>query len=100
VPDRLLAAVVAEKRRTDGQTSTLTQLTMAQLLRSGGYDRHVRRMRRYYRRRRDHLLRELARQAPHVAVTGISAGLSCATPPEHRYAAAVAALAQTLADRR
>jgi len=78
VPDRLLDTVVAEKHLADGQTTTLTQITMTELLRSGGYDRHIRRMRLHYRRRRDVLLRELARVAPHVRVDGIAAGFSVA----------------------
>jgi GntR family transcriptional regulator/MocR family aminotransferase len=78
VPDRLLAAVVEQKRLVDGQTATLTQLTMTELLRSGGYDRHIRRMRLHYRRRRDYLLGELARRAPGIRVDGIAAGFSVA----------------------
>jgi GntR family transcriptional regulator/MocR family aminotransferase len=78
VPDRLLDEVVKQKHLADGQTNTLTQIAMTELLRSGAYDRHVRRMRLYYRRRRDVLLRELARGAPLIRVDGIAAGFSVA----------------------
>jgi GntR family transcriptional regulator/MocR family aminotransferase len=38
-------ALVHEKSLADGQTGVLEQLTLAELLRSGAYDRHVQRMR-------------------------------------------------------
>ena len=83
VPDELLDLVVEKKRLTDGQTSTLPQVVLADLLRTGAYDRHVRRMRRHYKHRRDALLRELAAHAPHVQIDGIAAGLSISvTLPE------------------
>lgn len=75
VPPPLLDAVVAEKRLADHHTPVLDQLTLAELIGSGGYDRQVRRARLHYRRRRDRLTAELARCAPDVSVTGIAAGL-------------------------
>jgi GntR family transcriptional regulator/MocR family aminotransferase len=54
----------------------LDQLALAELIRSGGYDRHVRRMRLRYRRRRDLLLGELRRRVPAVSVGGTAAGLN------------------------
>jgi GntR family transcriptional regulator / MocR family aminotransferase len=91
VPDPLLGAVVEAKYLGDGRTSALSQLAFAELLRSGGYDRHVRRMRLRYRRRRDALLAALARSAPHLRVEGIAAGLSVAIelPPGTDEAALV-----------
>jgi GntR family transcriptional regulator/MocR family aminotransferase len=53
----------------------LDQLTLAEFLRSGDYDRHVRAARLRYRRRRDALVAALAARAPEVRVTGIAAGL-------------------------
>ncbi|WP_019816071.1 MocR-like pyridoxine biosynthesis transcription factor PdxR, partial [Saccharomonospora saliphila] len=55
----------------------LDQLTLADLLDSGDYDRHVRRMRLTYRRRRDRLLRALPR---HLAPKGVPAGLQVLLP--------------------
>ena len=91
VPDRLLPLVLRHKSQTDGQTATVTQLAMLELLRSGGYDRHVRLMRAHYRRRRDLLLAALARDAPWVRVGGIAAGFSAALalPPDLDEAAVV-----------
>ncbi|MFJ3137514.1 PLP-dependent aminotransferase family protein [Streptomyces sp. NPDC086843] len=51
------------------------QLTLAEFLTSGAYDRQVRAARLRYRRRRDALVRALAERAPHVRVTGVAAGL-------------------------
>lgn len=66
-------------------SSAFDQLTLAELITSGAYDRHVRRSRLAYRRRRDRLANALQKQIPHVRITGIAAGL-------HRL---VAALAET-----
>jgi GntR family transcriptional regulator/MocR family aminotransferase len=68
VPGSLLDAVLAARAHGDWP-SALDQLTLAELIASGGYDRHVRRMRIAYRRRRDRLLATAQR------VTGIDAGL-------------------------
>ncbi len=75
LPSRLVGAVADAKARTDAQTSGFEQLTLAEFITSGAYDRHVRRARLAYRRRRDRLIAALARHAPGVRVTGIAAGL-------------------------
>ncbi|WP_328620501.1 MocR-like pyridoxine biosynthesis transcription factor PdxR [Streptomyces sp. NBC_00354] len=72
VPPGLLDEVVAAKGRTDWTSSALDQLTLAEFIRSGAYDRHVRGMRLRYRRRRDELV---AAVSGRVAVSGIAAGL-------------------------
>jgi DNA-binding transcriptional MocR family regulator len=58
----------------DEFTPTLDQLTLAAYLRSGEYDRHVRKARAVYRGRRDRLMEELARLLPDLAVTGLVLG--------------------------
>ena len=75
LPGQLLDEVVAVKARAGRLSSSLDQLTLAEFIGSGGYDRQIRRMRLAYRRRRDRLVAVLARQAPEVQVTGIAAGL-------------------------
>jgi GntR family transcriptional regulator/MocR family aminotransferase len=75
VPDALVEPVLAVKRSTTWQTGFFEQLTFAEFLASGAYDRHVRRSRMKYRRRRDRLVAALDRHAPRVAVTGSAAGL-------------------------
>ncbi|MEE1927944.1 PLP-dependent aminotransferase family protein [Streptomyces sp. TRM 70351] len=73
LPQDLVEPVLAVK--AERTSSTLDQLTLADFLVSGAYDRHVRAMRLRYRRRRDALVAALAERHPHVRVTGIAAGL-------------------------
>ncbi|MFI5961813.1 PLP-dependent aminotransferase family protein [Streptomyces asoensis] len=75
LPERYVGAVLAAKGEREAWASVLDQLGLADLVRSGAYDRHVRRMRQRYRGRRDRLVEALAARAPHVEVTGIAAGL-------------------------
>ena len=74
LPEELVPEIVAAKGHVDW-SSALEQLTLAEFIASGAYDRHVRSMRLRYRRRRDQLLAALAQEAPDVRVTGLAAGL-------------------------
>jgi GntR family transcriptional regulator/MocR family aminotransferase len=71
LPPRLAPAVADEKRLSDLGSPVLEQLTLAAFLERGELDRHLRRTRPDYRRRRDALLRALAG----LEVEGIAAGL-------------------------
>jgi GntR family transcriptional regulator/MocR family aminotransferase len=75
LPAHLVEAVVAAKGAREQTVSALDQLTLAEFIESGGYDRHLRGMRLRYRRRRDQLAAALAEHAPHIEVTGVAAGL-------------------------
>jgi GntR family transcriptional regulator / MocR family aminotransferase len=75
LPERLLEPVVEAKRVADSASPALDQLALARLIESGELDRHLRRMRARYRRRRDALVAALAERAPGVRVLGIAAGL-------------------------
>ncbi|NEC24572.1 aminotransferase class I/II-fold pyridoxal phosphate-dependent enzyme, partial [Streptomyces parvus] len=75
LPQRLVAPVVAAKGEREPFSSATEQLTLADFIESGAYDRQVRRMRQRHRRRRDQLVAALHARAPHVRVTGIAAGL-------------------------
>ncbi|WP_344445055.1 PLP-dependent aminotransferase family protein, partial [Kitasatospora nipponensis] len=75
LPEPLVDPVLRAKGEREAWVSALDQLTLADLITSGAYDRHVRRMRQRYRRRRDRLVAVLAERAPQVRVTGIAAGL-------------------------
>ncbi|MFE6742906.1 MocR-like pyridoxine biosynthesis transcription factor PdxR [Streptomyces tubercidicus] len=75
LPDRLVDPLLAVKRTGEWQSGQLEQLTLAEFISSGAYDRHLRGMRLRYRRRRDQLAAALADRAPHVHVSGIAAGL-------------------------
>ncbi|MGK3088669.1 PLP-dependent aminotransferase family protein [Streptomyces sp. WAC01490] len=75
LPRGLVAEVLAAKGPSDWMSGTLDQLTLAEFIASGAYDRHVRSMRLRYRRRRDQLVAALAERAPGIEVSGIAAGL-------------------------
>ncbi|WP_240362352.1 MULTISPECIES: PLP-dependent aminotransferase family protein [unclassified Streptomyces] len=75
LPPSLAPEVVAAKGGVDWSCGVLDQLTLAEFITSGAYDRHVRASRLRYRRRRDALVARLAEQAPGVRATGIAAGL-------------------------
>ncbi|GHI92304.1 MULTISPECIES: PLP-dependent aminotransferase family protein [Streptomyces] len=74
LPPGLTDALTAARGGQD-TSGALDQLTLAEFLSSGAYDRHVRSARLRYRRRRDALVAEVAARAPEVRVTGIAAGL-------------------------
>ncbi|MGW0464248.1 MocR-like pyridoxine biosynthesis transcription factor PdxR [Streptomyces sp. NPDC003027] len=75
LPESLVDEVAAAKGTVDWMSSALEQLTFAEFLASGAYDRHVRAMRLRYRRRRDELVAAVAAHSPDTRVSGIAAGL-------------------------
>ena len=75
LPARLVDQVAAAKEAAGRLSSSLDQLTLAEFIASGAYDRQVRRARLAYRRRRDRLVAALRKNAPQVRVTGLAAGL-------------------------
>ncbi|MCB5180883.1 MocR-like pyridoxine biosynthesis transcription factor PdxR [Streptomyces antimicrobicus] len=60
LPDALVDEVVAAKGVREPWTSAVDQLTLAEFLDTGAYDRHVRRMRRRYHARRKQVVTALA----------------------------------------
>ena len=62
------------RRRAAVDVDAVSQLTMADFIVSGQYDRHIRRMRARYRRRRDALVEALADFK--VGISGLSAGVN------------------------
>ncbi|MGS2647991.1 MocR-like pyridoxine biosynthesis transcription factor PdxR [Streptosporangium sp. LJ11] len=73
-PPRLSAGVARQKRLADRGSPVLDQFALADLLRSGQYDRHLRHMRTRYAARRAALVDALGRYAPEVEVRGLAAG--------------------------
>jgi len=89
-PNSLLDAVVAAKHNHDAGSPTLDQLVLAELFETGVYERHLRRMRKYYRRSRDALIAALQEQLPDVQIGGTAAGLHLiAVLPDGIHASAV-----------
>ena len=74
-PAELADEAARAKRLLDDFSPALDQLALAEFLSRGHYDRHLRRARGVYRRRRDALLAALARQLPELAVEGVAAGV-------------------------
>ncbi|MBE3011494.1 PLP-dependent aminotransferase family protein [Microbispora sp. NEAU-D428] len=74
-PPRVARAVRLARGELDLGSPVIDQYALAHLIAGGAYDRHLRRMRREYRRRRDALVGALAEHLPWITVRGISAGL-------------------------
>jgi GntR family transcriptional regulator/MocR family aminotransferase len=83
MPRPLAEPMAAAKIAADRGSPALEQLALADLISRGEFDRHLRRMRPVYRRRRDALLTALARRLPQLEPAGVSAGLHLVTwlPP-------------------
>ena len=75
LPAHLVDAVALAKGLADTGSSVMDQMAFAQLLTSGGYDRHLRQMRRRYLTRRNTLLGALSRNLPQAVVLGAAAGV-------------------------
>lgn len=75
LPPRLLEPVLALREVEDVHVPATDQIAFTELLRSGAYERHVRRMRTRYRARRVRLVRMLAERVPAVTPEGAAAGL-------------------------
>jgi GntR family transcriptional regulator/MocR family aminotransferase len=74
-PPDLAEAIRRARGELDLGSPVIEQYALAHFLRTGGYDKHLRRMRREYRRRRDALVTALAKELPEIRVKGIDAGL-------------------------
>jgi GntR family transcriptional regulator/MocR family aminotransferase len=75
LPERLVEPVLAAQVGQEACACVLTQLTFADFIASGSYERHVRRMRQRYRRRRDQLVTAVAERGGRLRPSGIAAGL-------------------------
>jgi GntR family transcriptional regulator/MocR family aminotransferase len=75
VPSFLADELARAKKAIDLGSPALEQLAFADFVARGELDRHLRRMRPIYRRRRDALLRALRRHLPELEPVGASAGL-------------------------
>jgi GntR family transcriptional regulator/MocR family aminotransferase len=74
LPQAWLPRVLAGRSPTTAP-SVLDQLAMAEFLESGGYDRHLRALRRCYRARRTALIDAVRAALPGAEVSGAEAGL-------------------------
>jgi GntR family transcriptional regulator/MocR family aminotransferase len=75
VPDRLVRDSARVKHLLDVSSPPIDQRALARFIKTGDYDRHVRRARAIYRRRRDALVTALRRYLPDLPVEGVAAGV-------------------------
>lgn len=87
-PERWTAALTA-KDTGGASPPVIDQDAFTRFVSSGSYDRHLRASRLRYKRRRDHLLYELAARLPGQAVSGAAAGFHLLLPLEDCPAGAV-----------
>jgi GntR family transcriptional regulator/MocR family aminotransferase len=88
-PRSMLPSLVAAKESTDLGCAVLEQLTLAGMIASGAYDRHLRHVRPIYRRRRQALVAALAEHQLPLQPLGHPAGLHlCLRAANARVAAA------------
>jgi GntR family transcriptional regulator/MocR family aminotransferase len=74
-PPALADAFATRKHELDRGSPVIDQLAFAEFLVKGEFDRHLRRMRPIYRKRRDALLSAMQQSMPAVRTAGIAAGL-------------------------
>ena len=74
-PTSTVAELAEIKANIDLGTPLLPQAALAEFISSGAMDRHLRRTRATYRRRRDALVSTVHARQPAVNVSGIAAGL-------------------------
>ena len=96
LPPRLVEPFAEAKLLADRGSPILDQLTFADFLLRGQFDRHLRRMRPIYRSRRDALLAALTQHLPALTPAGIAAGLHLVTwlPDDLDEEAVIAAAAR------
>jgi GntR family transcriptional regulator / MocR family aminotransferase len=93
LPAELVPATVVGRAADDGGGPRLEELALAELLASGGFDRHLRSARQRYRAKRAVLLEALEAELPGARVRGVAAGLHALLelPPGSDEAAVVSA---------
>jgi GntR family transcriptional regulator/MocR family aminotransferase len=96
LPRELAEPFAEAKLLADRGSPVLDQLTFADFLSRGEFDRHLRRMRRVYRARRDTLLTALSQHLPDLEPAGIAAGLHLVAwlPADLEEATVIAAAAR------
>ncbi len=75
LPGELVAEVTAARAAADQGGPRFEELALADLIASGGFDRHIRAARHRYRRKRSVLLEAIGAVLPEARLRGIAAGL-------------------------
>jgi GntR family transcriptional regulator/MocR family aminotransferase len=96
VPEQIREAVLFQHRVADHGAPRIDQNALAFLIADGEFDRHLRRVRLVYRKRRDALISALETYLPEASVGGIAAGLHAAVAlPRPQWRAAKRATSGT-----
>jgi len=75
LPKRLYAPTLERKAYGGGISPIFAQLTLTEFIETEAFYRHMRRMRRRYRKRRDAIVKALEEEMPEAKPTGVAAGL-------------------------
>lgn len=75
VPSTMMDEAIRIKHLLDVLSPVIDQLALARFIDRGDYDRHIRRARGIYTKRRDHLLTALHRHLPALHIEGVAAGM-------------------------
>jgi GntR family transcriptional regulator/MocR family aminotransferase len=75
LPNELVAAVVQKKLSADRGSPALEQLALAHFIEAGELDRHLRRTRTIYAKRREALIVAIGEHLPRATLRGVAAGL-------------------------
>ncbi|GAB4354859.1 MAG: PLP-dependent aminotransferase family protein [Gammaproteobacteria bacterium] len=95
LPEALVARFAAAKWWTDRHTPVLEQLALADLINSGEFQRHLRRMRKRYAEQRAALIEALTREfGDEIHVEGTGAGLHVMVSFKNRLPAQIARLTE------
>ncbi len=76
LPTRLIPAYLKLKMYSDLHTEVISQHVLSEFMKSGGFDKHIWKMKKIYSRKREHLLKELYAHFPdEFVLKGQAAGL-------------------------
>lgn len=75
LPERFIPVYRRLKWFADRHTSALEQLILARFMEEGYFERHIRRMKKIYRKRREALVHSLQQELPQALILGQAAGM-------------------------
>jgi GntR family transcriptional regulator / MocR family aminotransferase len=75
LPEELIEHYKKMKWYTDRHHSSLEQLILTKFMKEGHFDRHIRKMKRIYKQRREALVKSLKSQFPDCVILGHAAGM-------------------------
>jgi GntR family transcriptional regulator/MocR family aminotransferase len=90
LPKRFIAQYRQLKWLTDRHTSALEQMILARFMEEGYFERHIRRMKKIYRKRREALVSSLNKELPEAKILGQATGMHLVVEfPEIRFTESV-----------